>query len=343
MTGPFATRLFRITFVLAGAYNLAFGVWAGFWPLRFFELFGIAPPRYPAIWACLGMVVGVYGLLYWHAAWKPQHAQPIIAVGLLGKVLGPIGMFWSLSDEWPPRLAMLNVYNDLIWWLPFTLFLLRGGRIARRLAALAPWFCAGCHALGLVAMALVLRQGMLREPDAIERATYIATHSTFWAVGWATWMLSAVSLVAFYAWWGSQLAKPLAATMAVLLAGLGSVCDLSGESLSVLTLVERSRSALGDPMLWDRAGFESRERTITLLTAGAANLLYTLGGAVLMSSTKNLPVPVRIAMCATWIAGCVMTLAALCDYVAGMVAATTVLFPLLVAWTAWMGRRWRPT
>jgi hypothetical protein len=36
MTGPFATRMFRITFALAGAYNLAFGIWAGFWPLQFF-------------------------------------------------------------------------------------------------------------------------------------------------------------------------------------------------------------------------------------------------------------------------------------------------------------------
>ena len=95
-------------------------------------------------------------------------------------------------------------------------------------------------------------------------------------------------------------------------------------------------------MLWDRAGFESCERVITLLTAGAANLLYTLGGATLMSRTKNLPGPVRMAMWTTWVAGFAMTAAAIFEQVAGMVAATTVLFPLLIAWTAWMGRRWRP-
>jgi hypothetical protein len=343
MMGSFATQMFRITFALAGAYNLAFGVWAGFWPLHFFEVFGIAPPRYPAIWACLGMVVGLYGLLYGHAAWKPERARPIIAVGLLGKMLGPIGMLFSLSDQWPPRLAMLNVYNDVIWWLPFALFLLRGGDLAKRLVPLAPWLCAGFHAFGLIAMALILRQGMLTEPDAFRRATYIATHSTLWAVGWGTWMLSAVSLVAFYAWWGSRLVSPLAATAGVLLAALGSVCDLTGESLSVLTLVERSPSALADPMLWDRGGFESRERVITLLTAGAANGLYTLGGAVLMLRTTNLPRRVRLAMWGTWIAGGAMTLAAIFGHVAGMVAATTVLFPLLIAWAAWMGRHGRPT
>ena len=85
MTGPFATRFFRIIFVLAGCYNLAFGLWAALWPLQFFSLFALCPPRYPAIWACLGMVVGLYGLLYLHAAWKPENGWPIIAVGLLGK------------------------------------------------------------------------------------------------------------------------------------------------------------------------------------------------------------------------------------------------------------------
>ncbi|MBI3839283.1 MAG: hypothetical protein HY288_15300 [Planctomycetia bacterium] len=50
-----------------------------------------------------------------------------------------------------------------------------------------------------------------------------------------------------------------------------------------------------------------------------------------------------MAMWGMWIAGGAMALAAIFDHVAGMVAATTVLFPLLIAWTAWMGRRWSPT
>src|SRR6476660_2235398 len=118
MTSPFANRLFRIAFALAGLYNLAFGLWAGLWPMAFFDVFGIYRPRYPGIWACLGMVVGVYGLLYLRAAWRLDTGWPVIAVGLLGKVLGPIGMAMYVSDQWPRRLGMLCVWNDLIWWLP---------------------------------------------------------------------------------------------------------------------------------------------------------------------------------------------------------------------------------
>jgi hypothetical protein len=262
MTGPFADRLFRITFALAGCYNLAFGLWAAVWPLAFFELFQITPPRYPGIWACLGMVVGLYGLLYLHAAWRLETAWPIIAVGLLGKVLGPIGMVMSFGDDWPRRLGMLCIYNDLIWWLPFGLFLVRETVVGRRLVRLAPSICVVLHILALAAMALALRGGTLVEPDAAKRAAYIVGHVGAWSAGWAVWMLAAMSLLGFYAWWGSQIARsreqgarsrnsmtpisPLhapcstAATVAVVIAAIGMVFDFSGEGLSALVLVERA-------------------------------------------------------------------------------------------------------
>jgi hypothetical protein len=345
MTGPFADRLFRIALVLAGCYNLAFGLWAGFWPQDFFELFAIEPPRYPRIWACLGMVVGVYGLLYWHAAWKLETAWPIIAVGLLGKVLGPIGMGLSFGDDWPRRLGLICVYNDLIWWLPFGLFLVRGTAFGRRIVRFAPWICAGVHVAAVVIMAIMLRPGTLAEGDPALRSAYIAEHVAAWSVGWAVWMLAAMSLVGFYAWWGSQLTATVAAVVAVNVTAIGMVCDLSGEALSVLLLVERALPPgnLQSAATWDATAFTHIERTVTLLTAGAANALYTLGGLILMLATPDLPIWVRVAMWGTWIAGLAMTVAGLADHVGGMMASTAVLFPLLICWTAWMGARWRQT
>jgi small multidrug resistance pump len=46
-------------------------------------------PRYPDIWQCVGMIVGVYGVGYLIAAFDPLRHWPVILVGLLGKVLGP--------------------------------------------------------------------------------------------------------------------------------------------------------------------------------------------------------------------------------------------------------------
>ena len=47
-------------------------------PLSFFDLFALPPPRYPAIWACLGMVVGLYGLVYALAARHLERAAPLV-------------------------------------------------------------------------------------------------------------------------------------------------------------------------------------------------------------------------------------------------------------------------
>jgi hypothetical protein len=120
------------------------------------------------------------------------------------------------------------------------------------------------------------------------------------------------------------------------------VCDLSGEALSVLLLVE-SAPAVGttEPMsAWDAARFLHIERIATLLTAGASNALYTLGGMLLMLASPKLSRWVRAAMWATWLSGVAMTVAGLWNHAGGMMAATAVLFPLLMCWMTWMGARW---
>jgi peroxiredoxin len=66
------------------------------------------------------MIVGVYGLGYWIAAYDPARHWPIVLVGLLGKVFGPIGFLLALVDQRLPwTFGLVNVTNDLIWWIPF--------------------------------------------------------------------------------------------------------------------------------------------------------------------------------------------------------------------------------
>ncbi|HJT18762.1 MAG TPA: hypothetical protein VJ853_15300, partial [Thermoanaerobaculia bacterium] len=84
----FSARVYRLTFSAAAAYNVAFGLWAALFPYAFFDVFALDAPRYPAIWACLGMVVGLYGAGYAYAAWRLDRAFPFIAIGLAGKILG---------------------------------------------------------------------------------------------------------------------------------------------------------------------------------------------------------------------------------------------------------------
>lgn len=109
---------------IAGIYNLLFGAVVIFFPNLFFDLAGMDRPLYPMIWQCVGMIVGVYGFGYISAAYHPIQHWPIVMVGLLGKIFGPIGFAWYLiKGAFPIKFGVIIITNDLIWWIPFGLIL----------------------------------------------------------------------------------------------------------------------------------------------------------------------------------------------------------------------------
>lgn len=116
--------LHRIVFCLAGVYNIAWGLYSVYDPQWLFRYAGMSPQNYPQIFACLGMVVGLYGIIYLEIARVPERGWLLAAVGLLGKALGPVGLaplIWS--GQWPRATLILCLTNDLIWWIPFALYL----------------------------------------------------------------------------------------------------------------------------------------------------------------------------------------------------------------------------
>ncbi|MCA8997041.1 MAG: SRPBCC family protein [Planctomycetaceae bacterium] len=108
----------------AGIYNLLWGAVIILAPQWLFEATGTPPPLYPQCWQCVGMIVGVYGIGYLIAAADPVTHWPIILVGLLGKVFGPIGFLIALREGvFPLAFGATILTNDLIWWVPFALIL----------------------------------------------------------------------------------------------------------------------------------------------------------------------------------------------------------------------------
>ncbi|MFE6937702.1 hypothetical protein [Streptomyces chartreusis] len=117
-------RLHRRIFVAAGVYNVVWGCYAAVDPQWLFRGAGMPPQNHPQIFMTLGMVLGLYGLLYLDVALRPAEGFPIAAVGLAGKVLGPLGWLWlAVTGEWPLASGVILVTNDLIWWVPFALYL----------------------------------------------------------------------------------------------------------------------------------------------------------------------------------------------------------------------------
>jgi len=327
MLPPERARIHRVVLGLAAAHNLGFGTWAVLRPAAFFDLAGMAPPRYPEVWQCLGMVVGLYGLLYAHAARRLESARPIVLVGLLGKVLGPLGWILAVGrGAWPARTLPLVVFNDLIWWLPFSLFLLEGTRLGARVRASAPIACAGLNALAFLALALGLRNGTEVVPDMADRIAFVSGHPLFWRAGWILWMAAALSLLGFYAWWACRVPSPRAGMLALLVASAGACSDLFTESLFVG---------------WLPDGFARIDRPATLLTGGMANGLYTVAGIILTLATPDLRGGLRAWAWLTWASGILLSVFAFAGSPIGTAVSATALFLLLCPLVAVVGRALR--
>jgi hypothetical protein len=69
---PAYRRLFRA----AAVYNFAFAAWSVLMPQHWFRLVG-APEdeRSEGLWQCIGMILGLYGILYWHVANHPASGR----------------------------------------------------------------------------------------------------------------------------------------------------------------------------------------------------------------------------------------------------------------------------
>lgn len=114
------SRWMSAVLVAAGFYNLVWGGLVVLFPGLLFDVMNLEPVNYPAIWQALGMVVGVYGLGYLIASRDPLRHWPIVLVGFLGKLLGPVGFAYAWwSGQLPLEFGWVNVFNDLIWLFPF--------------------------------------------------------------------------------------------------------------------------------------------------------------------------------------------------------------------------------
>jgi len=120
---------YRPWFYAAAIYNLIWGAINILFPNLLFDLLQMPRPNPVAFWQLAGMFVLVYAPAYFWAARFPEHYPHLVAIGLLGKILGPIGFVWSVAtNQLPLAFGWTILTNDLIWWLPFGLYLREAAR-----------------------------------------------------------------------------------------------------------------------------------------------------------------------------------------------------------------------
>lgn len=104
---------------LAALYNIFWGAVISLYPQ--IMLFGNPSTDFLLIiLRCVGMLVGVYGVAYYFASIDPYKYWPLILVGWIGKLLGPLGsLYYIWADKLAPNFLIVNVFNDFIWLYPF--------------------------------------------------------------------------------------------------------------------------------------------------------------------------------------------------------------------------------
>src|SRR5207302_10946789 len=89
-----------------------------------FGILGMPAPNYLPLWQVVGMFVLVFAPGYWWAARDPFRHRHLIAIGLLGTMLGPVGFVWAAYTQALPLVfGWTLLINDAVWWLPFGFFL----------------------------------------------------------------------------------------------------------------------------------------------------------------------------------------------------------------------------
>ena len=92
-------------FVVAGIYNAGWGLYAALDPPWLFRFGGMVPLNHPQIFACLGMVVGLYGLIYLEVARAPEKGWPLRRLGYSESCSGLPGgptSSWAEPGPSPP-------------------------------------------------------------------------------------------------------------------------------------------------------------------------------------------------------------------------------------------------
>jgi hypothetical protein len=150
---------------------------------------------------------------------------------------------------------------------------------------------------------------------------YDVAHADRSRAGWLLWMVAALTLAGFYAWWGARVGM----VIPFAIAAVGLACDFAGESLFIG---------------WIPGPATSLYRTASLLTGGAGNGLYTLA-AILLTVATPLPPLLRRWAWLAWASGIALTLFTILDSSRGVVIASAALMTLFIPFVMMLGAKLR--
>lgn len=183
-----------------------------------------------------------------------------------------------------------------------------------------------------------MRPGLPVGDDLATRLAYINSNLMLWQLGWLSWMLAALSLLAFAVMLSTALQRGAARQYGVLLVALGMAPDLMAETLYAFVMPQVSVSNIALLQFIDALAMH--------LTGFLGNGLYNIGGMLLtLALLKQQPVlkvwlyPGIVA----WLLGLGLSVSialqqlVLAEYFTAASMVLSTLWFVLIAWKLWGG------
>lgn len=113
---------------LAALHCLVWGVFIIAWPTRSALVYGFEEGITDEfLWRGTGLSIVLFGLGYGLGSIDPRrHVGPIL-LGLIAKILGPLGIMMSVvNGQVSSKVLWLLPVNDVVWWIPLTIIVCDG-------------------------------------------------------------------------------------------------------------------------------------------------------------------------------------------------------------------------
>ncbi len=187
---------------------------------------------------------------------------------------------------------------------------------------MAPLACAVANFIAALVLVIVLAPATPLVVDVAERQRYVSENLVAWRIGWATWMVAAITLLWCYAWWRGRMNAP---RRAVVIAAVGITADLTAETMLIVAGAD---------------GYVSVAPLAFFLTGAIANGLYTIAGIQLTLATSLGPRE-RAYAAFMWSAGLMLSLGAIIGAPLVTAIASALLFAFFCPWCVWLWWRLR--
>lgn len=315
-----ARALEATTLAAAGLFAITLGMVAATRPALLLALADAPGPVWP--WRVVGAGLLAIALLDLAGASREDGRGEVAAVSLALRGAGVVA-YLALATfgvlEW--RLFPFVMFAGVIWLPGLAAVAVRQTELGPLVTGAAPLACGLLNGVACLVMAAVLRPGTEVNPDLAERAAFIAENPALWRAGWSLWVLSALSLLAFYAWWGAQLGRRDLARGALLLAFAGVCGDLFTESVYIG---------------WFPRGLEEFSYLGSVLTGGWANGWYCVAGASLSAATRWPSAGVGRLVTFMWLLGAGVTIFTVAESMLLLEASMALMMAIFCPLCVWM-------